>query len=112
VNGPLKLISYLKFFFAAFPQLFNEPQQQEPLLFREEPGGLFHCGCVFLKDLGDEPAAFRGEFDQAHAPVVGIPPFHKPLPLQPIDRDTNRSGCEPYFGTNGVDRQGALVEQH
>ena len=34
-------------------------------------------GGVFPKGPGDERAALRREFDQAHAPVVGILPFHK-----------------------------------
>lgn len=52
------------------------------------------------------------ELDQAYATVVGILPFHKRFLLQPIDRDTDRSRREPYFGTNRIDRQRSLVEHH
>jgi hypothetical protein len=55
---------------------------------------------------------FRRELDQADAPVVRILPFHKRFFLQPIDGDTDRSRSKPYFGTNRIDRQRSLVEQH
>src|SRR4029453_9634225 len=62
--------------------------------------------------LGDERAPFRRELDQAHAPILGILPFHKRCLLQPIDRHTDRSRREPYFGTNRIDRQRSLVKQY
>jgi hypothetical protein len=108
----LKSSAALGFAFLAFAKFLKEAKQHEPLLFREDEGGLFHGGRMFPKGRGDQPAALRCEFDQTHAPVVSIPPFHKGLPLQPIDRDTDRSGREPYFGADGIDGQRSLVEEH
>jgi len=57
---------------------------------------------VLPKSLGDERASFRREFDQAYAPVVRILASQKRFFLQAIDRDTDRSRRETYFGTRDV----------
>src|SRR5712691_10317877 len=67
---------------------------------------------MYTKGLRDERTPFRSELDQAHAPVVGILPFHKRSLPKSVDRDTDRSRREPYFGTDRVDRQRSLMEQH
>jgi hypothetical protein len=79
--APLESSVALRFIFPAFPQLFKEPQQHQPLLLGEDGRGLFDGGTRVPKSLGDERAAFRREIHQAHAsPSVRAPAWSNPAP--------------------------------
>src|SRR5713226_9488629 len=74
---------------APFPASSGYPATSAAPLSRA-PRRLFYRGRVLPRDLGDQRTAFRREFDQAHAPVVGIFSFQKCFLLHSIDRDTDR----------------------
>jgi hypothetical protein len=94
------------------PEFFQKAQQREPLVSGKDTDDVFHGGGVHTEPALDERAALGCQFNLAHPSVAGAAfAGNQPFPDQPIHCDTDGSRREPDHGANGVDGEGALVEE-
>ena len=67
---------------------------------------------MLAKSAGNQRPSFRCQFNPAHAAVVRmILARNEPFFNQAIDSHADRSGSEPDFRADGIDRERALMQE-